>query len=319
MLHPKGRNKKRGWDMQRRHKRLTAVTAVAGTLLGGLTAGPVIAASAAPTWSTFVCHGSFHKPGHLVGRYWNVVVRGTCVVDRGPALVQRNIWVGKNSNLIAAFGRHHSRLIVKRDIFVKPGGTLILGCEAKHSPCVDDPHPKRPSLNSRSVVFGSIIGNRALGIVVHNSAILHSVYQARGGGGTTCKPHGVFKHLGSPVFSDYEDSFIRGTLVIRKVHSCWLGVIRNFVAGSVIVSENRMADPDANEVVTNVVLRNLVCFRNDPKVQFGDSHGKPNKVGRHALFECSFHRLVPNPAGQDKHFDHISVRLHHHHHHHHHD
>ncbi|HET9897722.1 MAG TPA: hypothetical protein VFQ44_22560 [Streptosporangiaceae bacterium] len=300
--------------MQRRHKRLYGAAAIAGTLLGGLTAGPVIAAFAAPAWSTFVCHGTFHKPGHLTGRHWSVIVRGTCVVDRGPALVQGNILIRKHSNLIAAFGRHHSRLIVKRNIFVERGATLILGCEAKHSPCLDDPHPKKPSRNSRSIVFGSIFGNRALGIVVHNSVIGRNVIQAGGGGGTTCRPHGVFRHLKSPVFSDYEDSFVHGTLVVRKLRSCWLGVIRNLVVGSVVVSRNRMADHDANEVVTNVVLRNLVCFRNHPRVQFGDSHGKPNKVSRHALFECSFRRLVPSPAGQHKHFEHISVRLRRHHH-----
>ncbi len=202
-----------------------------------------------------------------------------------------------------------------RNIFVKPGGTLILGCEAAHSPCLDDPHPKRPSLNSHSTVFGSIVGNHALGIVVHNSSIEHSIDQSRGGGGTTCKPRGVFKHLHSPAFSDYEDSFIRGTLVVRHLHTCWLGVIRNFVASSVTVSSNRMADPDATEIVTNIVLRNLICFNNKPKAQFGDSHGRPNRVGRHALFECSFHRLVPNPAGQHHHFEHISIHLHHRHHH----
>lgn len=289
-------------------------------MLGLVTLGPAVAASAAPAapaWSTFVCHGTFHRPGHLVGRYWNVIVRGTCVVDSGPVLVQRNIWVGKGSTLLAAFGKGNSRLFVDRDIFVKPRGTLILGCEASHSPCLDDPHPKRPTLNSHSTVLGSIIGNRALGIVVHNSTIQHSVDQILGGGGTTCKPQGVFKHLHSPAFSDYEDSFIRGTLVVRHLHTCWLGVIRNFVASSVTVSSNRMADPDATEIVTNVVLRNLICFNNKPKAQFGDSHGKPNRVGRHALFECSFRRLVPNPAGQHRHFEHISIHLHRHHHHHH--
>ena len=154
---------------------------------------------------------------------------------------------------------------------------------------------------------------------MHNSSIEHSVYQARGGGGMTCKPQGIFRHLKSPVYSDYEDNFIRGTLVVRRVHSCWLGVIRNFVAGSVTVSDNRLADPDATEVVTNVVLRNLICFNNKPKVQFGDSHGKPNQVGRHALFECGFRRARAEPGWSAQALrSHISVHLRHHHHHHHH-
>jgi hypothetical protein len=144
---------------------------------------------------------------------------------------------------------------------------------------------------------------------VHNSWFGRNIVQLGGGGGLTCKPQGVFKHFHSPVYSDYEDSWIGGSLVVKHLHSCWLGVIRNWIGHSAVVSHNKMKDPDANEVVTNVVHQNLICFGNRPKVQFGDSHGKPNRVGGHALGECSFRRLVPNPAGQHHHFSHISVRL----------
>lgn len=223
--------------------------------------------------------------------------------------MQRNIWVGQNSVLLAAFGRRHSRLIVDRNLFVKKGGTLLLGCEANHSPCLDDPHPKHPSLNSHSTVFGSLLGDRALGIVVHNSSIFHNVSQAAGGGGVTCRPQGAFAHFHSPVFSDYEDNFIRGNLWVRHVHSCFFGALRNLIASSAMVNHNIMADPDAMEVLANVVLLNLVCRGNSPAVQYGDSHSTPNRVGRHAAFQCGFHVLKPNPAGQHKHFSHISVHL----------
>jgi len=297
--------------MLRRHKRLTAAVATAGTLVGLMSAVPATAASAAPTWSTHICRGSLHHPGHLVGNYWNVVVRGVCVVSRGRVFVQRNIWIERDSVLLAAFARHHSRLVVGRNVFVKKNATLILGCEAKHFACLDDSQ-KHPRLNSHSTIFGSLLGDRALGIVVHNSSIEHSVNQIKGGGGFTCKPRGVFKAFKSPVYSDYEDTFIRGNLLVSGLHSCWLGVIRNFIASSARIGSNRLADPDANEVISNVVLLNLLCFHNHPKVQFGDSHGEPNRVGRHALGECGFHVLRPNPAGQHHHFSHISVPLHHH-------
>ena len=295
--------------MLRHHKRLTAAIATAGTLLGLVAAVPATTASAATTWSTHICRGSLHHPGHLVGNHWNVVVHGVCVVNRGPAFVQRNIWITRGSVLLAAFARHHSRLVVGRNVFVKKDATLILGCEAKHFACLDDSQ-KHPRLNSHSTIFGSLLGDRALGIVVHNSSIEHSVSQHKGGGGLTCRPHGIFKAFKSPVYSDYEDNFIRGNVHISGLHSCWFGFIRNFVASSVRVGSNRFADKDANEVVSNVVLLNLLCFNNKPKVQFGDSHGRPNRVGRHALGECGFHVLRPNPAGQHHHFSHISVHLH---------
>jgi hypothetical protein len=295
--------------MLRRHKRLSAAIAVAGTLFGTLAAVPTTTASAAPAWSTFVCHGTFKRPGVLIGTYWDVIVRGVCVVNRGPALALRNVWVGRGSVLLAAYARHNSRLVVDRDIFVQPGGTLILGCEAKHFACLDDPHQNRPTLNSHSTVFGSLLGDRALGIVVHNSWIGGNVSQIGGGGGMTCKPHGAFAAVHSPVYSDYEDNFIRGHLWVRHLHSCWFGALRNFIATSATVSGNKMADPDAMEVVSNVVLLNLVCWNNSPRIQFGDSHGVPNRVGRHARLECGFRVLRPNPAGQHKHFSHISVHL----------
>jgi hypothetical protein len=308
MHYPTGINEKKGMRMLR-HKRLSAAIATAGTLVGLMSVVPATTASAATTWSTHICQGSLHRPGHLLGNYWNVVVRGVCVVDRGPVFVQRNVWVGREGVLLAAFARHNSRLVVGRNVFVEKNGTLLLGCEAKHFACLDDSQ-KHPRLNSHSTIFGSLLGDRALGIVVHNSAIEHSVSQISGGGGTTCKPHGVFKAFKSPVYSDYEDNFIRGDLHVTGLHTCWFGTIRNFVASSARIGSSRLADPDGNEIVSNVVLLNLLCFNNSPKAQFGDSHGKPNRVGRHALGECGFRVLKANPAGQHKHFEHISVPLH---------
>jgi hypothetical protein len=297
--------------MLRGNKRLSAAVAAVGTLAGLMSVVPATAASAAPTWSTHICRGTMHRPGVLAGNYWDVIVRGVCAVNRGPVFVQRNIWVDRDSTLLAAYGRHHSRLVVGRNVFVKKNGTLLLGCEAKQFACLDDPRQKHPTLNSHSRIDGNLLGDRALGIIVHASSIEHSVSQVDGGGGTTCKPHGVFKAFHSPVYSDYEDTFIRGDLHVRSLHSCWFGTIRDFIASSARIGGNKLADPDGNEIVSNVVLLNLLCFNNSPRVQFGDSHGKSNQVGRHALGQCGFRVLRPNPSGQHKHFSHISVPLHH--------
>lgn len=249
-----------------------------------------------------------------------MVVKGVCLVNHGPAVVKHDLIITHRAALVAIFGRHHSRLLVGNDIIIGRSGTLLMGCENKHIhghpifPCFDDPHPGHPTLSSRSLVRGDLIAIHALGVVVHNSWIGHNVVQLGGGGGVRCKATGVFVMAGSPVYSDYEDNWIGGSAWVKGLRSCWLGVIRNWIGNSLTVSRNILADPDAMEVTTNIVLRDLTCFRNHPQVQFGDGHGRPNRVGLHAFFECGFHVILPNPAGQHTHFSHISVHLHHHHH-----
>jgi hypothetical protein len=291
-----------------RRKILLSAIATGGLLAGSL-ALPATSATAATTWN-HVCQGSIKKPGHAPAMNLNLTVRGVCFVDRGPTTVAASVIVTRGSVLLAAFGRHDSHLVVSGNILVRKGATLILGCEAAHFACIDDPHQKKPTLNSRSTVDGSLIATGALGVVVHLSRIGHDVLELGGGGGLTCQPHGAFAQFQSPVYSDYEDNWIGGRITVRHLRSCWFGALRNWIGVTGTFSSNRMADPDAMEVNTNTVIRNLVCWRNHPKVQFGDSHGKPNRVGLHAYFQCGFHRLVPNPAGQHKHFEHISVHLH---------
>ena len=292
-----------------RYKGLAALIATSGTALGLLAISPATSADAASHWKTHVCHGTNTHPGELTGLNWDVIVRGLCLLNSGPVAVAHNVIITRNSALIAVYGRHNSRLSVSGDILVHRGGTLLLGCEPRYFTCLDDPRPKHPTLASHDTVGGSLIASDALGVVVHNSWFGHDIVEVGGGGGLNCKPAGPFAHAHSPVYSDYEDNWIGGSLWVKHLTSCWLGVIRNWIGGSATVSRNAMADPDAMEVVTNVVLRDLTCYRNRPKAQFGDSHGKPNRVGLHAFFQCGFHRLVANPRGSH-HFEHISVHLH---------
>ena len=59
---------------------------------------------------------------------------------------------------------------------------------------------------------------------------------------------GISKGLiGSPVFSDYE-GLIDGNLSVTGLQTCWTGVLRNHVGGSVTDRNNRFGDPDAGEV-----------------------------------------------------------------------
>ena len=99
----------------------------------------------------------------------------------------------------------------------------------------------------------------------------------------------------SPAYSDYEDNTVAGDVSITGLNSCWLGFIRNNAQSDVRISHNTMADPDANEIVTNTVAGDLACFANSPAVQFGDSAGMSNIVGGNARGQCGFNVLIPNP------------------------
>jgi hypothetical protein len=279
------------------HRRLSMLLAsvlVIGT--AGLLAGAGTASASQAGPGRFACAGTPRSPGILVGTYSSVVVRGVCEVSAGAAQVEGSLVVSPHGALVAAFARHDSNLTVGGSLTVLRGATLILGCEAAHFACVDDPNQKDPTYSSSSSVSGNLIARNALGVVVHASTIGASVLQAGGGGGRNCTPSGIFAAFKSPVYSDYEDNFIGGSLSVTGLRSCWFGALRDNVRGSALVAGNKMADPDAMEVVSNRIRRDIGCFSNSPAAQYGDSGGTPNVVRRQAYGQCGFNVLQPNPA-----------------------
>jgi hypothetical protein len=64
------------------------------------------------------------------------------------------------------------------------------------------------------------------------------------------------------VFSAYEDNTIGKNLEVKIVTSCWLGITRDTVKHSVKLIKDKMGDPDAIEVLSNTIHRNLACFGN---------------------------------------------------------
>jgi hypothetical protein len=294
---------------------------VLGILAGGQAVATASGARSAASAGTFVCSGTPKAPGTLAGTHSWVVVHGLCFVNAGPARVRHNLVIAPGSALVAVFGlndhtgKGHSRLTVDGNLIVQHAGALAMGCDNKYDvafghrsanfACADDPHPNHPTLWSHDTVRGSLIGRHPLGIVVHNSSIYGSVRERNGGGGVTCKPLGVFKLFKSPVYSDYEHMHIGGSLKVTGLRSCWFGAIYLRVRRNLTASRNIMADPDAMEVVTNVVHRNLTCRRNHPAIQFGDSDGRPNRVGRRASGQCGFHVILPSPAPEA----HIHVKV----------
>jgi hypothetical protein len=287
--------------MSRLTNRLVPILGLSG-LLAALAVGPAQAASASRAAAAQTCTGTATTPGVLTGTYAaNVIVKGVCAVNAGQAVVKGNLTIAPGGAVLAIFARNDkthkgfSSLTVNKNVVVDKGATLALGCEPNFFTCADDTG-KTPTLQSRGTIGGSLFASAPLGVLLHNSSITGAVTEQGGGGGLSCKPTGIFTLFKSPVYSDYEDNVIGDSLIVTGLHSCWQGALRNDVHGSLIVTSNKMADPDANEVAHNSVTRSLTCQGNVPAVQYGDSGSTPNVVSGNATGQCSFSRRVPNPA-----------------------
>lgn len=229
----------------------------------------IVAMGAAPAVAggRNTCSGTFDSPGTLVGTvHGNLTVNGACAVDAGPAVVTGNLTVSPGSTLVAAFGGDGSNLTVGGNFDVKHGGAAAIGCNPDSSPCADD-----PTLTSADSIKGNFIASQSLGVVVHNTAIGGNFEQHGGGGGFTCDTSpGVFALFQSPVFSALEDSTVGGNLSISNVSSCWMGTARVDVGGNASYVHNQLADPDAIEIVFNVIHGNLSCQGNSMTWDSGD-------------------------------------------------
>jgi hypothetical protein len=182
---------------------------------------------------------------------------------------------------------------VDGSITVASAGRLLLDC-SPHIGC---------SATAADVVNGPLDTVDAAGVVLHSTTIPGGVTPTSGGVGLTCAP-------GRPIpsYDGLEDHHVDGNVVVTHLETCWFGALRNRVGGSVIITGNQFANPDANEVMQNVITGNLVCLDNNPAAQSGDSGASPNFVGGSAVGECApLRRLstavraeghVPDSAGE---------------------
>jgi hypothetical protein len=210
------------------------------------------------------------------GVYASIKVSGACMLPTsGNVTVQHNVTVTSTGLFNAATP---AKLVVKGSVSIAHHGVAAIGCS---------PDVGCAALGA-DVVRGSLTTDRAAATIIHGTSFGGSV-TIRGGGQTeNC---GVTAPFGAPYYSVVEDTTVHGSLVIRGLHTCWGGVIRNHIGGTVRLIGNRFGDPDANEVVTNVIGGNLNCFDNSPAPQVGDSQGAMNVVHGQTRGQC-----VPKPV-----------------------
>ena len=274
---------------------LSCLVFTSAVIGGVLAAGPVTAVAAAVTSGTATCSGSPTAPGHLTGTFTsNVVVKGLCLVDSGPAVVDGSLTISPGAALVSAFGLHNSSLSVKGNVLVRADATAVLGCNPANFPCIDDPNPSNPTLSSHVGVGLDLRSNLALGVIVHNFSVAGDVIQTGGGGGRQCVPQGIFKQFGQPVYSAYEVGSVGGDVRISSVQSCWLGVVQLKVGNTVVMHFNKFADPDAIEILANHIRGNLICRGNSrtwDSAEVTPGHlfprvPQPNTVGRNRMGQC---------------------------------
>ena len=153
-----------------------------------------------------------------------------------------------------------------------------------------------------------------MAVVLHNVWIEGNALIVGGGGGTEAAQCAAQK-AGSPidpnlapwsedaaldftpVYTDLEDGSFGGNLRVIGLNTCWLGTLRNWVAGNMVYAGNTFGDPDAMEIGNNLVFGNLGCWDNSPAPQFGDG-AAPDLVNRHALGQCSYKVVLANPSAE---------------------
>jgi hypothetical protein len=226
------------------------------------------------------CAGGSIAPG----TYDSLTITGVCAVDSGIVKVKHNVNVKPNAALFAAFG-DGPELAVRGNLKVGSNAVLVLGCQPETFTCINDPDQDVGTFTSKGTVYGSLKADNALAVIVHDSHIGHDVKVHGGGGGVNCDSQDIL--FGSPAYLTFEDTSVGGNVKIDHLQSCWAGFFRTTVDGSVKYTHNVLADPDGNEIETDVVRHNLDCSGNDPVAQPGDSEGFPNVVFGHATGECA--------------------------------
>lgn len=261
--------------MKLRFRRLAALAAGAGLVVGGmLLTGPVSPASADPV-SAPLCQNE--ASGHaLHGTYNNLTVRGVAYVADGATLTVRHNLVLTPTSCLDAFSM--GTVHVGGNVLVRRGATLALGCmpfaNGSLVPCDGVPN---------DTVGGNLVATQP------RTMYLTAVHV----GGNVASYGGGQVGASFPI----KGMTIGGNLVVEGWAGGaggWFGMIGNHIgANAVLIGNsgerpNANGGPDSNEVDGNWIGANLVCYGNNPAAQFGDAPApNMNTVMGAAVGQCA--------------------------------
>ncbi len=248
-------------------KGLRRLALTAGLLVGAMVSTGTAGAASAQFGNVTCAGGGIHA-----GTYQSLRITGVCTVHAGKRVdVVGDVTVARGATLNAIT---QSTFNVGGDLTAGQDAIVGLGCNDEVG-C---------SASTHDHIGGSLRAFNAAAVVDEQERIGGDVVIRGGGGSEDCSSTALF---GGPYFATIHDSYVGGNVVFRDVHSCWFGLIRTKVGGSVTILDNEMGDADAMEIVTNRIGGNLSCFGNDPHAQVGDSGGAPNVVGGKRRGECA--------------------------------
>jgi hypothetical protein len=215
------------------------------------------------------CHGGTVA----AGAYRSLTIAGSCTLaNSGTVTVRHDLVVKRAAFFNAATA---ATLNVRGDVWVKAHAVAILGCSTDLG-C---------AATSDNHIRGNLTEAGAWATVVHGTTTRGNVRFLGGGGSEDCSITPILGQV--PYYTTYQDGAIGGNFTVRRLHTCWFGLIRVHVGGNALMVGGRFGDPDAMEIVTNVIDGNLGCFNNVPQAQVGDSQGAPNVVGGTKRGECA--------------------------------
>ena len=253
------------------------------TLLSALAAGLLMVGTAGgASTSNYVCSGLFQSIPP--GSYGSVTVTGLCSIE-GTVSIRGGLTVASGAGLDAQGSDCNSFVDVAGGVRVLASGVLFLG-NGEGTGC--------PSSND--VVSGGLRATDPLAVVVHGTSLNGGFSVEGGGGGTSCDDalvQGI--DIGTPPFTDVEDSRVNGSANISGMSTCWMGFIRNQTNGGLTVNDNTMGDPDAIEIGLNTINGGIACSGNAlafpgpggvPTNSFDGSPPNPNIVNGKESGQC---------------------------------
>jgi hypothetical protein len=221
-----------------------SVIAVSG-VLGGATP-----AAAEESGTSFRCSGGSQAAPNFVnidpGTYDSITITEFCAVSLPTTGTVRD--EGKlTMNGGGLFGNSPTAsLIVDGNVKLTNAFFVDIGCGAGNGCALAGDNAYR--------IEGNLDSRGSIDLHMHGLQIEGNVSIRDGGGGAYCVPDFHFSNI--------EDSSVGGNVTISGLKSCWSGLTRDHIEGNVRVENNQLADPDAIEILANVIEGNLSCNGN---------------------------------------------------------